>query len=139
LLKSALVIIIFRTLNSLPRARAALVALVRNSELDGMRSSMKQLEERFNRKFDVSRLFPEFELRVGLSLIAQYTVSLVSLGNGQTLVSLNRLKMCVSIRIFLNDEPFDDAFKEGVRSATRANVSFGNSLAILFLNYRPGN
>jgi hypothetical protein len=29
------------------------VALARNSDLQGIRKSMKQLEERFNRKFDV--------------------------------------------------------------------------------------
>lgn len=36
------------------RPRAALISLVRNSELEGMMQSMRQLEFRWNRKYQVS-------------------------------------------------------------------------------------
>jgi hypothetical protein len=39
------------------RPRAALISLVRNSELAGMVQSMRQLELRWNRKYQVSRFF----------------------------------------------------------------------------------
>ncbi|KAJ2890726.1 hypothetical protein IWW38_003976, partial [Coemansia aciculifera] len=37
--------------------RAAMVALVRNSELDGIRSTMRQVEDRFNREFGYPYIF----------------------------------------------------------------------------------
>jgi hypothetical protein len=37
------------------RPKAALISLVRNSELEGMMQSMRQLEFRWNRKYQVSR------------------------------------------------------------------------------------
>ncbi|KAJ2716595.1 hypothetical protein H4R19_000548 [Coemansia spiralis] len=62
--------------------RAAIVALVRNSDLFGLRQSMRQLEDRFNRQYN----YPY---------------------------------------IFVNDVPFTDEFKQGVRDVTRAQVQFG--------------
>lgn len=41
-------------MNPYQRSNAAIVSLVRNNELDAMKSSMRYLEERFNRKFGVS-------------------------------------------------------------------------------------
>ncbi|KAJ2556466.1 alpha-1,2-mannosyltransferase ktr1 [Coemansia sp. RSA 1933] len=37
--------------------KAAMVALVRNSELDGMRSTIRQIEDRFNRRFEYPYIF----------------------------------------------------------------------------------
>ncbi|KAJ1951170.1 hypothetical protein FBU59_000322 [Linderina macrospora] len=62
--------------------KAALVALVRNSDLFGMRQTIRQIEDRFNSRFN----YPY---------------------------------------IFLNDVPFTEEFKTGVRILTNANVSFG--------------
>lgn len=39
------------------RAKAAFVILTRNSELDGVRKAMKQLEARFNRRFNYPYVF----------------------------------------------------------------------------------
>ncbi|GAA5951664.1 hypothetical protein JCM8115_005212 [Rhodotorula mucilaginosa] len=68
-------------LNPFKRANAAFVALVRNSEREAMRDSMRSVEARFNKKFG----YPW---------------------------------------VFLNDEPFDEAFKLGVRKMTRSEVIF---------------
>ncbi|KAJ2898218.1 alpha-1,2-mannosyltransferase ktr1 [Coemansia aciculifera] len=65
-----------------PKVRAAIVALVRNSDLYGLRQAMRQIEDRFNNKFN----YPY---------------------------------------IFVNDVPFTDEFKQGVRDLTRAHVEFG--------------
>ncbi|ORX63638.1 glycosyl transferase [Linderina pennispora] len=62
--------------------KAALVALVRNTDLLGMRQTIRQIEDRFNSRFN----YPY---------------------------------------IFLNDVPFTEEFKAGVRILTSANVSFG--------------
>ncbi|KAJ1948863.1 hypothetical protein EC988_004999, partial [Linderina pennispora] len=62
--------------------KAALVALVRNTDLFGMRQTIRQIEDRFNSRFN----YPY---------------------------------------IFLNDVPFTEEFKAGVRILTSANVSFG--------------
>lgn len=67
---------------SFKRANAAFVALVRNSEREAMRDSMRNVEARFNKKFG----YPW---------------------------------------VFLNEEPFDEAFKVGVRKMTRSQVTFG--------------
>ena len=40
-----------------PRPRAALISLVRNSEVDGMTQSMRQLEYRWNRKYQYPWIF----------------------------------------------------------------------------------
>ncbi|KAG5642957.1 hypothetical protein DXG03_001839 [Asterophora parasitica] len=64
------------------KANAAFVLLARNSDLNGVVSSMKQMEDRFNKKF-------------------QYPY------------------------VFLNDQPFDDAFKNRVSKLTDAKVEFG--------------
>ncbi|KAJ1947090.1 hypothetical protein GGF37_000675 [Kickxella alabastrina] len=69
-------------INSTRPVRAAIVALVRNSDLFGLRLAIRQIEDRFNRKF-------------------QYPY------------------------IFVNDEPFTEEFKQGVRDLTRARVDFG--------------
>ncbi|KAJ2722338.1 hypothetical protein GGI07_003362 [Coemansia sp. Benny D115] len=63
-------------------ANAAIVALVRNSDLFGLRLAIRQLEDRFNRKYN----YPY---------------------------------------IFVNDEPFTEEFKNGVRDVTKADVRFG--------------
>jgi alpha 1,2-mannosyltransferase len=39
------------------RAKAALVVLARNGDLDGVMTSMKQMEDRFNKKFQYSWVF----------------------------------------------------------------------------------
>lgn len=70
---------------SFKRANAAFVALVRNSEREAIRDSMRSVESRFNKKFG----YPW---------------------------------------VFLNDEPFDEAFKVGVRKMTRSEVTFGTRL-----------
>ena len=44
------------------RPRAALISLARNSELEGMMQSMRQLEFRWNRKYQVRALFQKQEL-----------------------------------------------------------------------------
>ncbi|KAF9464717.1 glycosyltransferase family 15 protein [Collybia nuda] len=64
------------------KANAAFVLLARNSDLNGVVSSMKQMEDRFNKKF-------------------QYPY------------------------VFLNDQPFDEAFKARVTKLTDATVQFG--------------
>ncbi|KAG6866926.1 hypothetical protein C0991_003842 [Blastosporella zonata] len=64
------------------KANAAFVLLARNSDLNGVVSSMKQMEDRFNKKF-------------------QYPY------------------------VFLNDQPFDEAFKKRVMKLTDAKVEFG--------------
>ncbi|KAJ2771388.1 alpha-1,2-mannosyltransferase ktr1 [Coemansia nantahalensis] len=43
--------------NREPLLRAALVALVRNSELDGMRGTVRQVEDRFNRNYGYPYIF----------------------------------------------------------------------------------
>ncbi|PVU88393.1 hypothetical protein BB561_005883 [Smittium simulii] len=67
---------------SSPRKRAAMVSLVRNSNLFGMRQTIQQIEDRFNKKYN----YPY---------------------------------------IFLNDVPFTEEFKQGVRDLTSSEVSFG--------------
>ena len=69
-------------INKAPRAKAAFISLVRNSELEEIRQSMEEFEYRFNRKYN----YPW---------------------------------------IFLNDVPFTDEFKRGVRKMTRAPIHFG--------------
>lgn len=69
-------------INKAPRAKAAFISLVRNSELEELRQSMEEFEYRFNRKYN----YPW---------------------------------------IFLNDVPFTDEFKKGVRKMTRAPIHFG--------------
>ncbi|KAJ1928644.1 hypothetical protein IWQ60_001849 [Tieghemiomyces parasiticus] len=64
------------------RANAVLVILARNREASGLRSSLKQLEQRFNHKYH----YPY---------------------------------------VILNDEPFDDLFKETVDAVVSGNVSYG--------------
>ncbi|KAJ2159062.1 hypothetical protein GGF46_003299 [Coemansia sp. RSA 552] len=64
------------------REKAALVALVRNSDLYGLRQAMRQVEDRFNRNYN----YPY---------------------------------------IFVNDVPFTEEFKRGVRAVTAAPVEFG--------------
>lgn len=68
--------------NKAPRAKAGFIVLVRNSELGAMRESMRDVEDRFNRKYG----YPW---------------------------------------IFLNNEPFSDEFKAGVKQMTRSDVRFG--------------
>lgn len=65
-----------------PREKAALVALVRNSDLFGLRLAIRQIEDRFNKRYN----YPY---------------------------------------IFVNDVPFSEEFKRGVRDLTNAHVSFG--------------
>lgn len=43
--------------NSTPRANAALISLVRNSEVDGIVSSMRYMEKSFNAKFNYPWVF----------------------------------------------------------------------------------
>ncbi|ORX65630.1 glycosyl transferase [Linderina pennispora] len=62
--------------------RAALVALVRNEDLYDMRKSVRELEDRWNHKYN----YPY---------------------------------------IFLNDKPFTEKFKQGIRDLTKAKVEFG--------------
>ncbi|KAJ2753170.1 hypothetical protein GGI19_003318 [Coemansia pectinata] len=62
--------------------KAALVALIRNEDLYGMRMAVRELEDRWNHKFN----YPY---------------------------------------IFLNDKPFSDEFKQGIRDLTKAPVQFG--------------
>ncbi|KAF9005663.1 glycosyltransferase family 15 protein [Cyathus striatus] len=64
------------------KANAAIVMLARNGDLNGVVSSMKQMEDRFNKKF-------------------QYPY------------------------VFLNDEPFNDQFKNRVSELTDGQVQFG--------------
>ncbi|KAJ2807578.1 hypothetical protein H4R20_001233 [Coemansia guatemalensis] len=64
------------------RMRAAIVGLVRNSDLFGLRMAMRQIEDRFNRRYN----YPY---------------------------------------IFVNDVPFTDEFKKGIRDMTKAKVQFG--------------
>ncbi|KAI8384343.1 nucleotide-diphospho-sugar transferase [Radiomyces spectabilis] len=64
------------------RENAAFVVLVRNSELNGLRETMQQLEDRFNRKYN----YPW---------------------------------------IFLNDEPFEDKFKEWTDGLASGQVYYG--------------
>lgn len=45
-------------LNKYKRAKAALVSLVRNEDVGSMMSSMRAVEETFNRKFGVSEASP---------------------------------------------------------------------------------
>ncbi|SNX82532.1 probable KRE2 - alpha-1,2-mannosyltransferase [Melanopsichium pennsylvanicum] len=68
--------------NQAPRAKAGFIVLVRNSELEGMRESMRDVEEKFNRKYG----YPW---------------------------------------IFLNEQPFTEEFKRGVRQMTRSECRFG--------------
>ncbi|KAJ2367379.1 hypothetical protein H4S01_002191 [Coemansia sp. RSA 2610] len=68
--------------NGTKPVRAALVALVRNSDLFGLRMAMRQIEDRWNREHN----YPY---------------------------------------IFVNDVPFTDEFKQGVRALTKAQVKFG--------------
>lgn len=68
--------------NQGPRAKAGFIVLVRNAELLGMRESMRDVEEKFNRKYG----YPW---------------------------------------IFLNNEPFTEEFKRGVRQMTRSECRFG--------------
>ncbi|WFD03189.1 hypothetical protein MOBT1_001878 [Malassezia obtusa] len=68
--------------NKMPRAKAGFIVLVRNSELEDMRKSMRDVEDRFNRKYG----YPW---------------------------------------IFLNNEPFTEEFKQGVKKMTRSEVRFG--------------
>lgn len=68
--------------NKAPRAKAGFIVLVRNSELQSMKESMRDVEDRFNRKYG----YPW---------------------------------------IFLNNEPFSDDFKKGVKQMTRSEVRFG--------------
>lgn len=44
-------------ISSYGRPRAALISLVRNSELEGIMQSMRQLEYRWNRKYQVRKLY----------------------------------------------------------------------------------
>lgn len=69
--------------NQAPRAKAGFIVLVRNGELDGMRSAMYDVESKFNRKYG----YPW---------------------------------------IFLNNEPFSEEFKAGVRQMTRSEIRFGH-------------
>ncbi|KAJ1889450.1 hypothetical protein LPJ66_008025 [Kickxella alabastrina] len=62
--------------------RGALVALVRNQELYGMRKTVRELEDRWNHKYN----YPY---------------------------------------IFLNNKPFTEKFKQGIRDLTKAKVEFG--------------
>ncbi|OLY81892.1 Glycolipid 2-alpha-mannosyltransferase [Smittium mucronatum] len=64
------------------RVKAALVSLVRNTDLHGMRQTIREIEDRFNRVYK----YPY---------------------------------------IFLNDVPFTDEFKKGVKDLTDSEVSFG--------------
>jgi alpha 1,2-mannosyltransferase len=64
------------------KANAAIVMLARNTDLNGVISSMKQLEDRFNKQF-------------------QYPY------------------------VFLNEQPFDDKFKQRVTELTDSKVDFG--------------
>lgn len=68
--------------NKAPRAKAGFIVLVRNQELEDMRSSMRDVEDRFNRKYG----YPW---------------------------------------IFLNDKPFTEEFKKGVKQMTRSECRFG--------------
>lgn len=43
--------------NQAPRAKAGFIVLVRNGELEAMRSSMRHVEERFNRKYGYPWIF----------------------------------------------------------------------------------
>lgn len=43
--------------NKAPRAKAAFIVLVRNQELDDMKSSMRDVEEKFNRKYGYPWIF----------------------------------------------------------------------------------
>ncbi|PWZ03150.1 putative KRE2-alpha-1,2-mannosyltransferase [Testicularia cyperi] len=43
--------------NQAPRAKAGFIVLVRNSELEGMRESMRDVEEKFNRKYGYPWIF----------------------------------------------------------------------------------
>ncbi|OMH80090.1 Glycolipid 2-alpha-mannosyltransferase 1 [Zancudomyces culisetae] len=64
------------------KVKAAFVSLVRNSDLHGIRKTIREVEDRFNRKFG----YPY---------------------------------------IFLNDVPFTDEFKQGVRDLVSTNATFG--------------
>ncbi|KII88493.1 glycosyltransferase family 15 protein [Plicaturopsis crispa FD-325 SS-3] len=64
------------------RANAAIVMLARNSDVNGIVASMKQLEDRFNHKYN----YPY---------------------------------------VFLNEEPFSNAFKDRVSILTQAKIEFG--------------
>jgi alpha 1,2-mannosyltransferase len=68
--------------NKAPRAKAGFIVLVRNSELQALKESMRDVESKFNSKYG----YPW---------------------------------------IFLNNEPFSDAFKKGVRQMTRSEIRFG--------------
>ncbi|WFD31767.1 hypothetical protein MSPP1_002806 [Malassezia sp. CBS 17886] len=43
--------------NTMPRAKAGFIVLVRNSELEGMREAMRDVEDRFNRKYGYPWVF----------------------------------------------------------------------------------
>ncbi|CAK5277686.1 unnamed protein product [Mycena citricolor] len=64
------------------KANAAFVILARNGDLNGIVTSVKQMEDRFNKKFN----YPY---------------------------------------VFLNDEPFNDAFKKRITALTDSDVKFG--------------
>ncbi|KAI8067909.1 glycolipid 2-alpha-mannosyltransferase-domain-containing protein [Gongronella butleri] len=64
------------------KANAVIVILCRNSELDGMRRTIREFEDRFNRRFK----YPY---------------------------------------VFLNDEPFEDDFKQSILAMTENTVEFG--------------
>lgn len=49
--------------NPIPRIRAGFIVLVRNSELDAMKASMKQVEDKFNKNFNYPWIFLNSECR----------------------------------------------------------------------------
>jgi alpha 1,2-mannosyltransferase len=81
------------------RPRAALISLVRNSELEGIIQSMKQLEDRWNRKYQVSQSQDS--------------------GCGKTCSDKMQYPW-----IFFNDEPFTDEFKTTTQNLTNATCFY---------------
>ena len=79
------------------RPRAAIISLVRNSELEGMMQSMRQLEFRWNRKYQV----------------------VVPPSNCPSRSDIEKYPW-----IFFNDEPFTEEFKAGTRNLTSAKCYF---------------
>lgn len=79
------------------RPRAALISLVRNSELEGMIQSMQQLEYRWNRKYQVR----------------------IPRGSAALLANLWQYPW-----IFFNDEPFTEEFKAATRNLTMAKCYY---------------
>lgn len=85
-------------LNIYKRANAVIVSLVRNSELGAMRESMRDVENKFNRKF-------------GYPWCVEPRRQLCKIADDEC-------------RIFMNDVEFTAEFKEGVRAETRSEVTF---------------